>query len=328
MTDAKMHLRAVDLRRDLDEVASLIETCFAGTMDEDGRDYVRYIRRMANYARLLGQNEQMPDRFAVPLNGWVWEDGGRIVGNLTLIPHHKQGKRVLLIANVAVLPEFRRQGIGRILTEQGIASAHKQGVDEVWLQVRDDNPPAEHLYRELGFIERLRRTTWLAEPDIPHQRTTLDQVRVTSRTAEDWPAQQAWLEKIYPPEAAWNLGFHLDRLKPGFLPTLKAFLGDQPYRCWSARWDGQLLGVAAWEPFTTPCDPVWLAAPPESEEAAIRVLLPEVRAALARRRKTLSVNYPAGRAVDAFLAAGWRMHHTLIWMEIRLPHATPAGILA
>jgi len=327
MSDANLHMRAVDLRRDLDAVADLIDTCFSTTMDKDGRDYVRYIRRMANYARFLGQTEHMPDRYAVPLNGWVWEEDGFVIGNLTLIPHRKQGKRVMLIANVAVLPEFRRKGIGRALTEQGIAGARAQGVDEVWLQVRDDNPAAEHLYRELGFIERMRRTTWLAEPEKELVRPQVPQVRATNRKNEDWLPQKDWLEAAYPADAAWNLGFNADRLKPGIIPSIKAILGDLPFRCWSARWENRLLGVATWEPFTSPTDPVWLAAPPESEDAAIRVLLPEVEHALRRRRKTLTVNYPAGRGVDAFQATGWRWHNTLIWMEIRLHPATASSIL-
>lgn len=327
MSDANLHMRPVDLRRDLDAVADLIDTCFSTTMDKDGHDYVRYIRRMANYARFLGQNERMPDRYAVPLNGWVWEEEGRIIGNLTLIPHRKQGKRVMLIANVAVLPEYRRQGIGRALTEQGIAGARVQGVDEVWLQVRDDNPAAEHLYRQLGFIERMRRTAWLAEPDKELVRPQVPGVKATNRRTEDWLLQRDWLETNYPADAAWNLGFNAERLKPGFVPTIKAFLGDVPFRCWSARWDNRLLGVVAWEPFTSPTDPVWMAAPPESEDAAIRVLLPEVEFALRRRRKPLTVNYPAGRGVEAFQAVGWRWHNTLIWMEIRLHPATTSTIL-
>ena len=328
MSDANLHMRAVDLRRDLDAVADLIDTCFSTTLDKDGRDYVRYIRRMANYARFLGQNERMPDRYAVPLNGWVWEQDGRIVGNLTLIPHRKQGKHVMLIANVAVLPEYRRKGIGRALTEQGIASARVQGFDEVWLQVRDDNPAAEHLYRQLGFVERSRRTTWLAEPGKALSHLQVPDVRVTNRRNEDWLPQQEWLEATYPADVAWNLGFDAERLKPGLVPTIKAILGDLPFRSWSARWEHRLLGVASWEPSTSPTDPVWLAAPPESEDAAIRALLPEVVYALRRRRKPLTVNYPAGRAVEAFQATGWRWHNTLIWMEIRLHPETGSSILA
>jgi hypothetical protein len=65
-------------------------------------------------------------------------------------------------------------------------------------------------------------------------------------------------------------------------------------------------------------DALWLAAPPEHESEAILALLPYARAALTGRGRSLSVNYPAGRASAAFLQAGFTHHQTLVWMSISL----------
>ncbi len=41
------HLRPLDVQRDLLAVADLIELCFASTMDADGEQYLRQMRRAA-----------------------------------------------------------------------------------------------------------------------------------------------------------------------------------------------------------------------------------------------------------------------------------------
>ncbi len=82
--------------------------------------------------------------------------------------------------------------------------------------------------------------------------------------------------------------------------------------------NGEAIGFVSWEPMRSSSDALWLAAPPEHEEEAILALLPYARAALAGRRRPLSVNYPAGRANAAFLQAGFMHHQTLVWMTASL----------
>lgn len=55
------------------------------------------------------------------------------------------------IQTIAVDPESRRQGLGRVLMLQLIAEARRRGATEVFLDVRADNPNAQELYRSLGF---------------------------------------------------------------------------------------------------------------------------------------------------------------------------------
>ena len=58
------------------------------------------------------------------------------------------------IHNIAVHPDFRRQGIGRLLLEQVVAAARRQDRLRVTLDVRFSNAPAQSLYRSFGFITR------------------------------------------------------------------------------------------------------------------------------------------------------------------------------
>lgn len=57
----------------------------------------------------------------------------------------------LNLHDLAVLPGHRRQGLGRQLLEAVVAFAHSQHCCAVSLEVRNDNPGAQALYRSLGF---------------------------------------------------------------------------------------------------------------------------------------------------------------------------------
>lgn len=308
------HLRPVDTRKDLPEIADLIELCFASTMDADGREYIRQIRRMAMESRGIGFPVPGSRPFSVPIQGYIWLENNHIVGNLTLIPYFKAARVVYMIANVAVHPDFRRRGIARQLTQQAIDHARDHGAAAAWLQVRNDNREAEALYLSLGFHERARRTNWTFEPaghpTLPLPRT----VSIKRRTSADWHFQRRWLLEIYPAEIGWNLPFQIDRLRPGFWRRLMQWMNSERMEHWSA-WQGdRFLGAAAWEPGNVITDIIWLATNPLEEDLAAQVLLTHARRILSNRRP-VTVNFPAGIAVNGFQAAGFRDHNTLIWME-------------
>lgn len=311
------HLRALDVQRDLLAVADLIELCFASTMDPEGEQYLRQMRRAARDSSFLNWAYGAAERVSMPLSGYVWDEGKRIIGNLSLIPLIKQGKRTYFIANVAVHPDYRQRGIARALTKAGLDYIRRHHVSTAWLQVRHDNPAAHHLYLSEGFVERARRTSWRVSPGvadvlIPHVNGTI----VTNRYSTDWDLQKTWLESNYPPEVAWNLPFNADKFKPSILIDFFGFLSGSPIRQWALRQNGKLLGTLSFDPSTIAADNFWLAASPETEDVAI----PSLLGYLKRRnplQRTISINYPAGRAEKAFIAAGFKNHQTLIWMEVR-----------
>lgn len=55
------------------------------------------------------------------------------------------------ITNVAVLPEYRRQGIGSMLIAEMIKTAVKLKLDLLTLEVRKSNTAAQGLYKKYGF---------------------------------------------------------------------------------------------------------------------------------------------------------------------------------
>jgi ribosomal protein S18 acetylase RimI-like enzyme len=53
---------------------------------------------------------------------------------------------------IALLPPFRRRGIGRRLLEAMHEHGREAGIEQVSLSVEDDNP-AKALYRSLGYVD-------------------------------------------------------------------------------------------------------------------------------------------------------------------------------
>jgi ribosomal protein S18 acetylase RimI-like enzyme len=311
-------IRKINIRQDLLAVANLIEICFAKTLDEDGREYLRQLRWSARDMNYLSWLQGAAERISTPLYGYVWEENGQIIGNLSLIPLNRNGKLVYLIANVAVHPDHRQRGIGRLLTQQALDHLHQRGIETAWLQVRDDNSVAHHLYTSLGFVEQARRTTWMSSVSAPVHRPLPDGLTIDRRRGQDWEQQVSWLREIYPSEIKWNLSLSISRLSPDPLKQALRWLRGESQEHWVVRRGGRPCGFVSWEPMRASSDALWVATSAEHEEETIQALLPYARMALTGRGRPLSVNYPAGRATAAFLQAGYNHHQTLIWMSISL----------
>jgi len=55
------------------------------------------------------------------------------------------------IATVAVHPELRRRGLGRLILRRALEEAAGEGARMAYLEVRESNTGAQDLYREFGF---------------------------------------------------------------------------------------------------------------------------------------------------------------------------------
>ncbi|MBW8010341.1 MAG: GNAT family N-acetyltransferase [Chloroflexi bacterium] len=308
-------LRSFDMQRDLLSVADLIELCFANRLDADGRRYVRQMRSAARNARALGWAANAAHRISMPFSGFVWEEDGQLLGNLSLVSVTAMGKRTYLIANVAVHPDHRRRGIARALTDAALENIHRRGIEWSWLQVDNDNPAAINLYQSVGFEEQARRTTWHSDPAPESSRKKITGgIKITSRRPYDWEQQLAWLNKIYPPKVTWHLPYKQSLLRAGLGGAFNRLFSEKRIHQWSARRESELIGVLAWQSSFTQADRLWLASSRHDEEEAILALLPFVRMTLNTQR-TLALNYPTGRATDALRQAGFHNHQTLIWMR-------------
>lgn len=71
------------------------------------------------------------------------------------------GSRIVLdsadITNVAVRPQYRRQGIGYELVNRMLEEMILRGVSSVLLEVRESNLPAQNCYARAGFTPVGRR---------------------------------------------------------------------------------------------------------------------------------------------------------------------------
>jgi hypothetical protein len=83
---------------------------------------------------------------------------------------------------------------------------------------------------------------------------------------------------------------------------------------WSVERNSALKGVLSWRHSGGYTDTLWLAIPERIDEEAILALIIDARKAI-RSGQPLSLNYPAGLAVDVLRQAGFYPHQTLIWME-------------
>lgn len=68
------------------------------------------------------------------------------------------------IGNVAVAPEERRQGVGRVMMEEVLGQAVAQGCTFSTLEVRESNTSALRLYERLGFFPVGRRQRFYRNP--------------------------------------------------------------------------------------------------------------------------------------------------------------------
>lgn len=318
------HIRPLNVLRDLSAVADLIELCFSSTMDHDGQRYLSDMRRASRDDSFLHWASHMAESASMPLSGYVWEEGGRIVGNASLIPFRDHGKRVYLIANVATHPEFRRQGIGRALTERAMMQARAKSASAVWLHVREDNPGAITLYQGLGFQEMARRTAWYAGPGRYPSEPDAD-LAVVPRHPGFWPLQCSWLSHLYPENLSWYHPWNLNALRPGFWNSLYHFLVDTQVKQWAAVRGEELLATLTWMPQGSRSESLYAAVPPSAlqgaagrdgapnGEALTRLLIHAQRSL--SHYATLSLDFPAGEMTEAIRSAGFNPRRTLLWMR-------------
>jgi len=91
--------------------------------------------------------------------GEVIDDGG-VVGYVVaeVTPNH--GRAFGHVKDIAVHPEHRRRGIASTLLERALVTLAGEGATSVKLEVREDNEPAQALYREFGFAPMRRRPAY------------------------------------------------------------------------------------------------------------------------------------------------------------------------
>ena len=232
--------RPINLSKDLPQVVRLLEIVFGETLDAEGQ------RMFAQ----IGSSNQLPflwswsQGLAQLSPGFVWEENGRIVGNVTLLP--AQTPRRFLIANVAVHPEFRRRGMARGLMQAVLEAVDQRRGQTVLLQVVKDNYQAVNLYRSLGFVTVGSMTEWFTPASRLRELPLVDN-RVETRPLrrQEWQeAYQLDLSCLHP-DLNWPDPVRMDAYKTGWWRQVGNFLNGRQQETWVTNsGSGQLIGLA------------------------------------------------------------------------------------
>ena len=110
---------------------------------------------------------QVGDSLAMPSTSYQLADetgrsppGGIDAAGFALTRYAPGEEELLLIA---VRPELRGRGVGRILLERIFAAARERGAERMFLEMRDNNP-ALGLYTSMGFEPIGRRKAYYRLP--------------------------------------------------------------------------------------------------------------------------------------------------------------------
>jgi ribosomal-protein-alanine N-acetyltransferase len=134
-----------------------IEGLTIRTFRDEDLDRVVYINRTClpeNYGTyfFLEIHENYPKTFLVA------EVDGRVVGYIMCRTEYGSSnfKRLSIVKkghviSIAVLPEYRRRGIGTALLTHCLKNLEEYGAKECFLEVRVSNEVAKSLYSKLGF---------------------------------------------------------------------------------------------------------------------------------------------------------------------------------
>ena len=113
-------------RDDVPEIAELEKICF--TLPWSEKSF----------------HDEMANRLAIYFTA---KDNGKCVGYAGFWNVSGEGD----VTNVAVLPEYRRRGVGSLLVAEMIKTAEKLKLEMLTLEVRKSNTAAQKLYEKFGF---------------------------------------------------------------------------------------------------------------------------------------------------------------------------------
>jgi GNAT superfamily N-acetyltransferase len=310
--------RPLNLARDIRPVLELLDLVFGPTLDAEGRRILNDNLSLSNQPAFLLRLSQAATGLAP---GFVWEENGRIVGNVSLLAAKQNGR--YLVANVAVHPAFRRRGIARVLMEEVIEHIQAQNGRKIMLQVQADNKSAIQLYESLGFETLGSQTIWdltSAREVVPFAAPPAPFIRPLH--GNEWRAALALDHACLHPEIHWPDPLPYDAYRTGLWQHLTNFINGRQVETWAtADNNNKLIGLATisseWgrpHTLTIRVSPPWRG---QLEEHLLAKLL---RRLGYLRRANTQIEHPADDKLTnkLLLQAGFRARRTLTVMKLTL----------
>ena len=120
-------LRRLDPALDLRQVTALIAETFGDRLDAEGRSALREMQQVSRLGPLIRVFLAAYPQLQRMLNGYVWIEEGKVVGNLTLHGGTRFGSR-WYIYNVAVSPGYRGRGIAKAVDDDAVHHTRRSDV--------------------------------------------------------------------------------------------------------------------------------------------------------------------------------------------------------
>ncbi len=240
---AAQGLQPLDPLRHLGQIADVLEVSFAREMgDENARQATREMRRHSRLGwqlRILlwfGLDDYLPTQ------GYVWIEDGRVVGTVQTQPA-REYPGAWLIANVAVLPEYRRRGIAEALTQATIEHITRRRGQIALLQVDDDNTAAQDLYSKLGFEHIATHTHWYRAGQSQAPTFAPSRFDIRLRDPREWAEEYNLVRLARPEGFAWDRALTPGSFRSGWGHRLADALNGQSVERWvAATSTDQLIG--------------------------------------------------------------------------------------
>ncbi len=315
--------------KDLRGVADLIEKAFANELDRSGHSALRELRWLSRLRPLLWWMVYSNADHSDFLSGFVWEEDGKIVGNIT-VNRTAPGSRRWLISNLAVDDAYQGRQIARSLMYAGLELVEEYGGTSTSLQVRADNIPARHLYDTLNFKE-ISGTSYLRIGRVPRIVSTLGlthlppELIMRPRHSGSQDTRQAYnLAVATTPLTAqkeWPLRQSNFRLghQASINSFFRRFVGSGPLAHWVVDDGTRFVGLVNIHPGTFgKAHRISLMVHPDWRDYLERTLISRAcRYLYPWRNNGILVQHPASHpeAVESFKYFGFRETQTLLWMK-------------
>ena len=240
---ATQGLQPLDPLRHLSQIADVLEVSFAREMgDETARQATREMRRHSRMGWQLRVLLWFGLEDYLPTQGFVWIEDGRVVGTVQTQPA-REYPGAWLIANVAVLPEYRRHGIAEALTDATLAHIRRRQGRLALLQVDDDNDAAQKLYTKLGFEHIGTHAHWYRAGLATTPTPVGSPFDIRLRDPREWATEYDLVALARPEGLCWDRALTPANFRTGMLRGLADALNGQSVERWvAATTSDQLIG--------------------------------------------------------------------------------------